>query len=566
MAFPTDQKTYPDHDLLRIQQAVAASGDVAYEWDLTEDRVVWSGDLGEFRSCGFSGVESPGADFLRRLDPEDVINRRRALHSHITAGEGFDVEYKIHRDDGTTLWANERGLVERDGDGRPVRLVGTLRIVTARKEAEARLVYESEHDAKTGLYNRAKVAAVLEDVIGHCRAFDDHGLYLSLGIDRISVVNDAFGHDTGDAVLREIAARLDARPSIADVVGRVSGDTYGLIFAQCPEEQIEDLVIRVLETVRSHPIETPSGPLHVTASVGCVAFPVGKETATDVMAKAELAMRQAKDAGRNTHFRYEETRDKAAADRELMAIAERVQRAMNDHRLLLAYQPIVRATNTEVAHYECLLRMIDEDGRISSAGAMMPAIEEIGLIGRIDRLVLDLAVKELRDNPEISLALNVSGATTSDDAWLNKMVKLARDYPDVPHRMLVEITETAIMDDVNVAADFVSALRELGCNVALDDFGAGYTTFRNLRALPINVVKIDGSFVQRVSLERDNQIFVEALVTLAHGFDLETVAECVETSHDASILTAYGVDFLQGYYFGKPDTNRPWQSAGDAAA
>lgn len=559
MEFQIDEKTKPERDLLRIQQAVAASGDVAYEWDLVKDRVAWSGDLGEFKSCGLTDGEMAGTDFLLRLDPEDVINRRRTLHNHISSGEAFDLEYKVRRDDGSVIWANERGLVERDGD-RLVRLVGTLRIVTARKEAEARLVYESEHDAKTGLFNRAKVTEVLNDVMGHCRAFDNHGLYLSLGIDRITVVNDAFGHETGDAVLHEIAARLDSRPPVADVVGRVSGDTFGLIVAQCPEEQIEDLVGRVLEEIRNHPIETPSGPLHVTASVGCVAFPVGQETATEVMAKAELAMRQAKDAGRNTYFRYEETRDKAAAERELMAIAERVQRAMSDQRLLLAYQPIVRASSSEVVHYECLLRMIDEDGRISSAGAMMPAIEEIGLIGRVDRLVLDLAVRELRENPHISLAMNVSGATTSDDEWLNQMVKLARDYPDVPHRMLVEITETAVMDDINVAADFVSALRDLGCNVALDDFGAGYTTFRNLRALPINVVKIDGSFVQRVALERDNQIFVEALVTLAHGFDLETVAECVETSHDASILTAFGVDFLQGYYFGKPDTNRPWQT------
>ena len=553
-----DTQDKPDLDLLRIQQAVAASGDIAYEWDLVDDRVNWSGDIREFQSCGMADGETRGADFLRRLDAEAVINRRRALHSHLTSGEPFDCEYQIKRDDGDVIWANERGLVERGQDGKPARLVGTLRIVTARKEAEARLVYESAHDAKTGLYNRAKVSEVLEDVIGHSRSFDNHGLYITLGVDRISVVNDAFGHETGDMVLHEIAARLDTRPALADMVGRVSGDTFGLVVAQCSEEQVVDLLNRVLEDIRSHPVETPSGPLHVTVSVGCATFPVDNESAHDVMAKAELAMRQAKDAGRNTFFRYEETRDKAAADREILAIADRVQRALSEQRLLLAYQPIVRADSSKVVHYECLLRMIDEDGRISSAGAMMPAIEEIGLIGKIDSLVLDLATKELRDNPGISLALNVSGATTSDEAWLNQMVKIARDYPELPQRMLVEITETAIMDDINVAADFVSALRELGCNVALDDFGAGFTTFRNLRALPINVVKIDGSFVQKVAMERDNQIFVEALVTLARGFELETVAECVETSHDASVLTAFGVDFLQGYYFGKPNTVRPW--------
>ncbi len=553
-----DHDNKADLDLLRIQQAVAASGDIAYEWNLIDDRVTWSGDLGHFQGCGMAGNDTPGADFLRRLNPEDVINRRRALHSHLTSGEAFDCEYQINIQDGTPVWANERGLVECDADGRPARLVGTMRIVTARKEAEARLVYESEHDAKTGLYNRAKVSSVLEDVIGHTRVFDNHGLYITLGVDRFSVVNDAFGHETGDLVLHEIAARLDTRPAIADMIGRVSGDTFGLVVTQCSEEQIDDLLGRILDEIRSHPIDTPSGPLHVTVSVGCATFPVEDEGAHDVMTKAELAMRQAKDAGRNTFFRYEETRDKAAADRELMAIADRVQRAMSENRLLLAYQPIVRASSTEIEHYECLLRMIDEDGRISSAGAMMPAIEELGLIGPIDKLVLNLAAKELRDNPQISLALNVSGATTSDAEWLNQLVKIARDNPELPPRMLVEITETAIMEDVNVAADFVAALRELGCNVALDDFGAGYTTFRNLRALPINVVKIDGSFVQKVALERDNQLFVEALVTLAHGFELETVAECVETSHDASVLTAFGVDFLQGYYFGKPDTKRPW--------
>lgn len=543
---------------LTFKQALAASGDLAYHWDLVANTVKWSGDTAGFGLKFEAGVPVRAIEFLRCLNTDDVILRRRALHQHVNEGEPFDIEYAFWNSEGHATWINERGSVERLKDGTPARLVGTMRVVTARKQVEERLLYEAEHDLKTGVYNRAKLSEILDDLIKHNRAFDSRGLYITVGIDRFSIVNDAFGQEAGDTVLREVVSRLTAKPQIGDVIGRVGGDTFGIAIAQSKEENISDLIQRILRDVADEPVETPSGPVRVTVSVGCASFPVEKESATEVMAKADLALRQAKNAGRNTYSRYEEARDMAKADRELLAVADRVKRALAEKRLLLAYQPIVRASSNRVAHFECLLRMIDEEGRVVSAGAFMPAIEQMGLIKEIDELVLEMAAGVLATHEDLHLALNVSGLTACDGSWMDRMRSIARNHSDVPPRMQLEITETALLKDVEETAAFVREIREMGATVALDDFGAGYTSFKNLKSLPINVVKIDGSFIREVALEKENQKFVKAMVSLAHGLGMETVAECVETDHDASVLTAYGVDLLQGYFYGKPDTAPDW--------
>lgn len=180
------------------------------------------------------------------------------------------------------------------------------------------------------------------------------------------------------------------------------------------------------------------------------------------------------------------------------------------------------------------------------------------MIRPVDRMTLELAVKELTENPLAKIALNVSGLTTTDRSWLRSAVAFLRNRPDVAGRLMVEITETAGLEDVDACARFVSILRDLGCRVALDDFGAGYTSFRHLKQMAVNMVKIDGSFIRNISQNRDNLVFVRTLIDLARNFNLETVAECIETEEEARLLADEGVDFLQGYAFGQPMMEVDW--------
>jgi EAL domain-containing protein (putative c-di-GMP-specific phosphodiesterase class I) len=223
-----------------------------------------------------------------------------------------------------------------------------------------------------------------------------------------------------------------------------------------------------------------------------------------------------------------------------------------------AYQPIVDARTREPVHYECLLRMVEPTGGIVAAGSFMPAIEDLGMIRPIDRLGFEMAVRDLTAHPSVRLAVNVSGLTTSDRAWLRTAVAVLRNKPDIAERLTIEITETAGLEDIDACARFVATLRDLGCLIALDDFGAGYTSFRHLKQLAVNMVKIDGSFVRNIADNPDNLVFVRTLIDLARNFNLETVAECVETEEEARLLTAEGIDYLQGYAFGKPSMEMRW--------
>jgi EAL domain-containing protein (putative c-di-GMP-specific phosphodiesterase class I) len=241
-----------------------------------------------------------------------------------------------------------------------------------------------------------------------------------------------------------------------------------------------------------------------------------------------------------------------------MAVGERVQRALKEDRLLFAFQPVVNSGSGDVDYYECLLRLREEGGTIVAAGRFVPMIEQLGFIRSIDRFVLEQAVEELEAAPGFNLGFNISGLTAADQPWLRALVKLLASKPDIAARIVIEITETAALRDLEESARFVKTLHDLGCRVALDDFGAGFTSLRHLQALGVDTVKIDGSFVRNLVDQPDNQTFLRHILGLVRGLGLKTVAECVETAQEAMILKQQGVDFLQGYYFGRPEVERRW--------
>ena len=225
---------------------------------------------------------------------------------------------------------------------------------------------------------------------------------------------------------------------------------------------------------------------------------------------------------------------------------------------MFAFQPVVVAETEEVDHYECLLRMRTPDGRIIAASEFVPVVEQLGFIRLIDRYVLDKVIAELTEHPEVRLGFNISGLTAADRPWLRALVLQVRNRPDIASRLIVEITETAALYDIEESARFVSALRDAGCSVALDDFGAGHTSLRHLQSLAVDTVKIDGSFISNLAGSPDNQVFLRHLLGLAKGFGFHTVAECVTNAEDAAILRREGVGLMQGHHFGHPSLDRPW--------
>jgi diguanylate cyclase (GGDEF)-like protein len=537
--------------------ALLGAGDAAYVWDLASDRIVWAGRPDDVFG---SRAEFPptGQAWQSRIHAEDLPSRVKALSAHFVDRLTYDLDYRIRGEAGAMIWAHDRGRAEFAPDGKPIRVAGTLRAVTARKEREAKLEYLANYDALTGHFNAARLRESLDHALAYAARYEAPGAYLLVGVDNLTAINDAFGWGTADALLIGVGQRLERALRGSDTIGRAGGDRFGLVLANCPESEIGLAAERLLATIRSAPLETPDGPLHVTASAGAVLFVGQGPSGVEIQARAESALHEAKRAGRNRYALFAASPAQRELHQRLVSVSSDVQAALKDERLVFAFQPVVDAIDHKVRHYEALLRLQRMDGTIAPAGSFIPIVEQTGLMRLLDRRVLEMAIGELTRWNDIVLAINISGLTAGDPSWLRALSGFVKGRPDLAQRLIVEITETVAIRDIDETAKFVSAVRDLGARVALDDFGAGYTSFRNLKALAIDSVKIDGSFVRGLADNVDNQLFIKTLLGLADGFGLETVAECVESPLEAQHLARRGVKLLQGNLFGIPRIDRPW--------
>jgi diguanylate cyclase (GGDEF)-like protein len=372
------------------------------------------------------------------------------------------------------------------------------------------------------------------------------------------MINDSFGFDAGDEVILGVGDRLARTLRGSDVIGRTAGNKFGVILKNCSEREIAVVASRLRAGVRGSGVETRSGLAAATCSVGAVWLPSVAATSQEAMLRAELALDKARANGRDGFALYEVSPQRETARLRQMGIADEVVKALKENRLRLAFQPIVGARSRKPSHYEGLLRLARPDGTILTAGHFVPAAEQMGIVHLIDRFALDATIAELKAHANVTLAVNVSGTAASDPAWLQDFVDTVRGEQAVAARLIVELTETAALHHFEENARFVSQLRELGVRVAIDDFGAGYTSFRNLQMLHVDTVKIDGSYVENLSQSPENQVFVRTLVGLAKSFDIKTVAEWVGSDEDAALLQSFGVDYFQGFFFGEPQINPEW--------
>jgi diguanylate cyclase (GGDEF)-like protein len=536
-----------------------AAGDVAYRWELDADRIEWSG---AFPAPGLEAQDelATGRSFAGRIHPDDLVQRQLMLAAHFDAQGGFDCEYRVRDGAGAFVWVQERGRVERDGAGRPRRMLAVIRAIGDRKAHESRLERLANYDELTGHFNKTRLREAVDQIIAANQRAHTSAAFLSIGIDNMNMINDVFGYEAADTVLIEVGRRLDDCLRVSDMIGRLGGDRFGIVLSHCSPEHIPVAAEKILCAVNSAPIETERGPVYATVSIGSASFPDQAATSYAVITRAETALAEAKRAGRDCFVHYRMTEAQRERQRHSLWIGEKVQAALRQDRMLFAFQPVVCAETGRVDYYECLLRMRDEAGRIVAAGEFVPIVEQLGFIRLVDRYVLEKAVEELSVHPDVTLGINISGLTAADRPWLRSLISLVRQKPEIACRLVVEITETAALYDIEESARFVGTLREAGCRVALDDFGVGHTSLRHLQSLAVDAVKIDGSFIRNIVSSPESQVFLRHLLGLAKAFGFATIAECVETAEEAEILRREGIGFLQGYYFGRPEIDRPWET------
>lgn len=542
------------------QDIEAPFGGRAYEWNLLSDRIEWSGKGADERLAWLSTLPS-GKALKERIPPTDLTTRLEAVARAFRHDGQFECDYALVNDDGTSAVVRDSGAVEFSETGMPVSVRGVIRprhladaLDNAPAPARANALaigVESELD---------RLREVLNLAIYNARREAVDGAYLVVGIDKLAMLNQAFGYEAADAVINAVGRRIRECVRSGDVIGHVGGDSFGLVLERCSGAELDSLANRILDRAHANVIDTPAGPIHVTVSIGATSFPTEVQSTQEIMTKADFALRMAKDTGRDRIVHYTLSNTELDRHRRTMSLAQEVHRALRSDQLIFAYQPIVDCMTLAPRHYECLLRLKRGDGDIVVARDFMPVVEALGMTRRIDQAVLHMAVEQMSSVPDARLAINVSAVTPSDSTWREAAQSLLRGNPGIASRLTVEITETQKLE-IAACRGFVSTLRDLGCRVALDDFGAGHTSFLHLKELPVNVLKVDAAFVRNVHRDSGNRAFVRAVLDLAQSFGLETVAEGVEAMEEVRVLRAEGADLLQGFVLGMPSVVAPWRAA-----
>jgi diguanylate cyclase (GGDEF)-like protein len=544
-------------DLARVLTAVR---ETAYAWDFASDRIDWAENAAEVLGVAEEAKLARGRAFALLVDPEHAGMRYDGITGGPHVAPEAEVKYCLHyrflpdgRRGRPALWVEDTGVCSIDRDGRPRLARGTLRVIDDRREKEERLLFLGSHDELTGQLNRTRLTEALTQLLSQAGRASAKGAFLLAGVNDLTLINETYGFDIGDEVIAIVGRRLGRALRGKDCIGRFSSNKFGVVLHDCDAAGLKAIAPRLMAAVRDSVIDTSVGAVAATISVGAVLLPDHASNAQSAIGRCLQALDEARRQRGERFVLYQPCERRESERRRAVAIADEIVRALNDRRMMLALQPIVTSRSREPELYECLLRMKRLDGSIAAAGEFIHVAEQFGLAKLIDHRALELAIDLLRSIPRIKLTLNVSAATATDRQWLSGLEAFTGKDRALTERLTIEITETAAVSDPAETANFIKSVKALGCRVALDDFGASYTSFRNLRLLGVDMVKIDGSFVENLATYAEDEMFVRTLIELARNLGVVTVGEWVGDEQTAKLLERAGVAYLQGYFFGAPE-------------
>jgi diguanylate cyclase (GGDEF)-like protein/PAS domain S-box-containing protein len=510
--------------------------------------------------CTFLG--RPGAD-LRGVRLEDLLLADDApaivravetlLRGEVTAAT-HEARFG-HPADGVAHALTSISAV-RDGAGAIRRVLAQVQDIGELRRAEERLAWLAEHDSLTGLANRRSFDRHVADHLAQTARYGPRGAVLLIDVDHFKHVNDSLGHAAGDRLLVAVARVLQGRLRGTDVLARIGGDEFAVLLPWADEAEARHVALALTRAVRERTAPRDEAErVSATVSVGVALVAAEASDAQDLLVGADLALDAAKDAGRDTYVVDRRDARQREHLRRRISVVDRIRAALAGDAFALYAQPIVDVESGRTRQYELLLRLIAEDGSIVAPDAFLPVAERYDLMRPIDRHVVRRAIEfaAARDGDGApSVAVNVSGRTVGDARLLQRIEADVRRTGVDPHRLVFEITETAAVADIGRARRFAERLRELGCRVALDDFGSGFGSFYYLKHLPFDQLKIDGEFIANVQESRTDQLVIRALVDVALGLGKTTIAERVESAPALEHVRAAGVTLAQGFYIGAP--------------
>ncbi len=544
----------------RLDLALSGSRLALWDWDLRNDKVYfnesWSSLLGgEPAESTCSGEEVAAWNH-----PDDREVFAAALGNAVKGvSEAFDCEYRVPNAAGDWIWVHSRGKVtQRDEAGRALRMTGTSTNVSERKQAEERAEWLASRDALTGLPNRLLLHDRLEQAIVNAARNQAGFAFMFIDLDRFKTINDSLGHQVGDELLKAVASRLTACVRATDTVARLGGDEFAVILENLrddDEEGAQHVAGKMIGAMAS-PMLVDGQALSTSCSIGISVYPADGRDSAALMKNADVAMYYAKEKGRN-NYRFFSAEMNARAQ-ERLSLENYLRLALRRGELALHYQPRVAMASRALVAVEALLRWQHPRRGLLPPEKFIDVAEDSGLIVPIGEWVLEAACLQLAAwqrgvEPGLRLSVNVSAGQLADGERLYRAVERALERSGVaPSTLEIELTESHLMQGIEEKAQLLQRLGALGVSVSIDDFGTGYSSLSYLKRLPVDAIKIDGSFVRGLGAEGGDDVIVEAIVAMAHSLRLNVVAEGVENGAQLAALRRLGCDEYQGFVESPP--------------
>jgi len=486
--------------------------------------------------------------------PDHFSNHLLAVLETHEVSDSFEIEMN----DGRVI--TELDYPVRDRDGHFIGHLWVYEDITRERQTAEQLVYLAERDALTGLYNRHRFNEELSRMIAEAQRQASRVALLFFDLDDFKYINDTFGHRAGDAMLIRVGGEVAGQVRRNEIFSRLGGDEFGILVPEISDEMLRVLAERITRSIAQARFQFEGQSLRLTSSLGIAVFPDHADNAEDLIARADTAMYQAKEAGKNAWRIYRSDLDTTQQMVSRLSWNDRILHALENNLMDLQFQGVYSTGDRALSHFEVLVRMRDKDdpSLLLMPGQFIPVAEKSGKILDIDRWVLRESIQMLAELKSIpALAVNISGRSFDEPMLPQYIAEELKRCGVSPRRLMVELTETSAVSDLHDAQRFIEALRQTGCSVCLDDFGTGFSSFAYLKHLQVDSVKIDGLFIRNLPNDYDNQLFVKAIVAVARGMHKTTVAECVEDEETLVMLRDFEVDCVQGYYLERPRADNP---------